>query len=229
MLQDSELLQGNSRLQRTPATVQEAQRHQLTLCSPFRSYRDLWETPFLDGLSERVGPAPFRGVRLPLTTNQLSFGKQSILHMQGTCPIPPSHHRVKRVEMKSLTYFVSEFFFWRTLMYTFLRRQLLKLNQASWTSLKSSCCNLKYDSSVHQNRRDMVAASENRTATVPWDRTGFPHQNSLFGYLIQLQVADQLLRQHLWNLLLQDLLCFSIGRAVESSSIKATSWAVVWA
>lgn len=75
----------------------------------------------------------------------------------------------------------------------------------------------------------MVAASENRTATVPWDKTGFPHQNSLFGYLIQLQVADQLLRQHLWNLLLQDPLGFSIGRAVESSSTKATSWAVVQA
>lgn len=94
----------SSRLQRIPATVQEAHRHQLTLCSPFRSFRDLWETPFLDGLSKRVGPAPLRRVRLPLATNQLSFGKQSILHMQGTCSIPPSHC-VKKVEMKSLTWF----------------------------------------------------------------------------------------------------------------------------
>lgn len=143
-------------------------------------------------------------------------------------PYPSLSSSCKKGRDEKPDIFCFRVFFWRTLMYTFLRCQLLKLNQASWTSLKSSCCNLKYDSSVHQNRRDMVAASENRTATVPWDRTGFPHQNSLFGYLIQLQVADQLLKQHLWNLLLQDLLCFSIGRAVESSSIKATSWAVVW-
>lgn len=136
---------------------------------------DLWETPFSDGLSERVGPAPLRRVRLPLPTSQLSFRKQSILHMQGTCPILPYSSSCKKGRDEKHDMFCFRVFFWRILMYTLLRCQLMKPNQASWTSLKSSCYNFKYNSSVHQNRREMAAASENGTATVPWDRTGFPH------------------------------------------------------
>lgn len=174
MLQNSQLLQRNSRLQRMPATVQGAHRHQLTLCSPFRSFRPVGNSIFR--WTEWKGwSCTAQRVRLLLTTSQLSFRKQSILHMQGTCPILPYSSSCKKGRDEKHDMFCFRFFFWRILMYTLLRCQLMKLNQASWTSLKSSCYNFKYNSSVHQNRREMAAASENGTATVPWDRIGFPH------------------------------------------------------
>lgn len=127
--------------------------------------------------------------RLPLSTKALLQKAKCFTHARHI-PSPSlssSHQKVQRWKAWSVFYFPL-----RILIYAFLRCWLLKLNQASWASLKSFHINGKRDNSIHQNRRDVVAASwSNWTTAFLVTGPAFHTEDPPGRYLIQLQAEDK--------------------------------------